>query len=137
MMRSSPQHYGCYTDWGGRRRRQAHPDAAKGCPVQKMFQCTETGAVAAGVAGSGSTNVATGRVLEMVVEFGIGEANLGDVVGLALLPIEGGAAYAGAVVAVPAGHLTDSATSNKSQQLYGTMSDSCSDDWCFKARIAQ
>jgi hypothetical protein len=112
MMRSSPQHYCCCTGWDGHQRTQAHPDAAMGYPVQKKFRCTETGADA-GVADSGWTNVAKCRVLETAGDSGIGEASLGGVVGLGL-PIAG-AACAGGVEGVPAGHLTDSATSNKSQ----------------------
>lgn len=84
--------------------------------VQKRFRCTETGADA-GVAGFASTNAARCRVLETAVDFGIDEGNLGDVVELAL-PIVSGAACVGGVVAVPAGHLTDSATINKRVSNY-------------------
>lgn len=115
MMRSSPQHYCCCTGWDAERRTQAQPDAAMGYPVQRKCRYTETGADA-GVAGFEWTNVAKCRVLETVGDSGIGEASLGGVVELAL-PIVGAAAGVGGVEGVPAGHLTDSATCNKSQWM--------------------
>lgn len=75
--------------------------------VQRTFRCTETGADAAGVAGSASMSVAKCRVLGMTGGSVTGEASLGDVVELAL-PIAGAACAGGVVEAVPAGHLTDS-----------------------------
>lgn len=96
-----------------------------GCLVQRMLRCTGTGAAGAGVASFASTNAATCRVLAKAADFGIDEASLGGVAELAL-PIAD-AACAGGVEAVPAGHLTDSATSNNSQLLSGSMLESSAD----------